>query len=87
MKYTNKQIRLAYKNGVLETLKNNMIEAEIAKRYSVGNQIAILRQKDSKPEEYEEFNSFTENCKDTVKAYLAGILGVEVTELNRLMLE
>ena len=47
-------------------------EQEIAKvinaRYSVDDQLAILRQRDSKPEEYEAFYAFAERVKAEVTA-------------------
>lgn len=47
-------------------------EAEIASvinaRYSIDDQIAILRQKEQKPEEYAEFFAFAEQVKATVTA-------------------
>ena len=76
MLYTEKQIKLANKNGSLETIKNNMIEHEIAKKYSIGTQIAILRQSTSKPEEYTEFNAYAEECKASVKAKIAEVLNL-----------
>lgn len=82
MKYTDRQIKLAYKNGVLGTIKDAMIEAEIAKKYSMGAQIAILRQGETKPEEYEAFNAYAEECKSKVKEYLSSILGIPADELS-----
>lgn len=81
MMYTDKQIKLAYKNGLLEEVRNNMIEAEIAKKYSIGTQIAILRQSGTKPEEYLEFNLYAEQCKTAVKEKIANVLGIPVGEL------
>lgn len=47
-------------------------EAEIASviraKYSIDDQIAILRQKDQKPEEYEAFFRFAEDAKTAVTA-------------------
>ena len=37
-------------------------------RYSVDGEISILRQKDSKPEEFEAYNTFAEECKVRVSA-------------------
>ena len=39
----------------------------IHERYSIDDEIAILRQRDSKPEEFEEYNSFCEHCKFMAK--------------------
>lgn len=81
MMYTDKQIKLAYKNGLLEEVRNNMIEAEIAKKYSIGTQIAILRQSTLKEEEYLAFNLYAEQCKTVVKEKIANVLGIPVDEL------
>ena len=35
--------------------------------YSVDDELAILRQKDTKPEEFEEYNSFVEQVKQEEK--------------------
>ena len=44
------------------------IAAVINARYSINDQIAILRQKDTKPEEWEAFNQFAEEVKAKVNA-------------------
>lgn len=44
------------------------ISAVINAKYSIDQQIAILRQRDTKPEEYEAFYNFAEQVKSTVKA-------------------
>ena len=36
--------------------------------YSIDDEIAILRQKDTKPEEFQEYYNFVEQCKAEVKA-------------------
>lgn len=43
------------------------IAAVIDARYSIDDQIALLRQKDTKPEEWAEFNAFAEEVKAKVK--------------------
>lgn len=43
------------------------VDTEIRKRYSVSQEFAILRQKDEKPEEYAEYFSYCEACKELVK--------------------
>ena len=42
---------------------DDRVEMRIAERYSIGKQIAILRQKDEKPEEDAEFYAFAEQIK------------------------
>ena len=39
------------------------IAAVIGARYSIDDQIAILRQRDTKPEDFAEFNAFAEEVK------------------------
>ena len=43
------------------------VNTEIRKRYSVSQELAILRQQDEKPEEYAEYYAFCEECKAFVK--------------------
>lgn len=41
----------------------NITEMNIRKKYSLSQELAILRQRDSKPEEYAEYNVYCEQCK------------------------
>lgn len=43
------------------------VEVEIAKKYTIGQELAIQRQKDKKPEEYAEYYAYCEQCKAYVK--------------------
>ena len=43
------------------------VNNEIRKKYSMSNELAILRQRDTKPEEYEEYFTYCEDCKALVK--------------------
>ena len=43
------------------------VDAEIRKRYSESQEFAILRQKEEKPEEYNEYYAYCEQCKKFVK--------------------
>lgn len=51
--------------------REQMIAKVIGAKYSVDDQIAILRQKDAKPEEWEAFNAFAEEVKAKVTAEYA----------------
>lgn len=42
----------------------------IRERYSVSAELAVLRQRDSKPEEFDAYNAFAEECKAQAKAAL-----------------
>lgn len=46
------------------------IEKKIRARYSVNQELALLRQRDTKPDEFAEYNAFVENCKALVKEEL-----------------
>lgn len=46
------------------------VERKIRRYYSVSDELAILRQRESKPEEYAEYNAVCERCKAEAKAEL-----------------
>lgn len=43
---------------------------KIRERYSVDDELAILRQRDTKPDEFEAYNEYAEQCKKEVKDIL-----------------
>ena len=43
------------------------VSSLIRKRYSVNDELAILRQRDSKPDEFAEYNTYCEQCKAKAK--------------------
>ena len=47
-----------------------LVENKIRKKYSVSAELAILRQRNSKPEEFAEYNEFCELCKAEAKTEL-----------------
>lgn len=44
----------------------------IREKYSINDELAILRQRDTKPEEYDVYNTFCENCKSRAKEIVGG---------------
>ena len=46
---------------------DELINEKIRKRYSESQEFAILRQKDEKPEEYQTYYGYCEECKREVK--------------------
>lgn len=46
--------------------REEMIANVISAKYSIDDQIAILRQKDTKPEEFAAFNAYAEEVKAKV---------------------
>ena len=60
------------KTSELSRIKNTieypqLVENKIRKKYSVSAELAILRQRNSKPEEFAEYNAFCELCKSEAK--------------------
>ena len=47
----------------------NMIVNEIRKKYSLNDELAIIRQKDSKIIEYQEYFDYVEQCKTKAKQF------------------
>ena len=41
--------------------------ALVRQRYTVNQELAILRQRDTKPEEFDEYNAYVEQCKATAR--------------------
>ncbi|MBQ9784390.1 MAG: hypothetical protein IJW29_02710 [Clostridia bacterium] len=64
------EIELAKKNGTLERIRSKLVEDLIGRHYTIGQQIAVLRQKEEKPAEYAAFCAYAEACKARVRAYL-----------------
>ena len=60
--------KLVLKNIPKEKLYANLVSRLIRERYSVDDEMAILRQKETKPEEWETYNTFCEECKAKAKA-------------------
>jgi hypothetical protein len=51
-----------------ETLYKSTINNRIRERYSLDDELSILRQRDTKPEEFAAYNAYVEQCKAEVKA-------------------
>ena len=67
---TQREIDLAIKNGVAEKVYPKLVQELINEKYSVYNELAILRQRDTKPEEFNEYNAYCEQCKAQAKEML-----------------
>lgn len=64
---------LVYQDGelVVKTIVQDyetLVEKYIREKYTVSNELAILRQKDDKPEEFKEYHDYAESCKARAKA-------------------
>ena len=57
----------ARKQVIADEEYENKIVALIRKKYNVNQELAILRQRDTKPLEYQEYYDYVEQCKEKVK--------------------
>lgn len=65
-------LKLAQKNreshpASWEALYEYTIIRKIRRRYTVNQELAILRQRDTKPAEFEAYNAYVEQCKVEVR--------------------
>ncbi len=70
---TNEQI-LACKNGMYDACYAQAVNQKIRCKYSLSQELAILRQRDEKPQEFEEYNTYAQTVKAEVKAEFARVL-------------
>ena len=62
--------KLAKLNNISEQRYKQRIIELIRQRYTLDDELSIMRQRDTKPEEFNEYNAFVEECKATAKAEL-----------------
>lgn len=68
--YTKLQIEIAKKTNKLNDLYAQRVSELIRTKYSVDAELSIHRQRDTKPEEFTEYNEFAESCKSQAKKEL-----------------
>lgn len=51
----------------------DLVESLIRRKYSLSAELAILRQRDSKPQEFAEYNAYAEQCKAEARILLGGV--------------
>ena len=56
----------AYDNSSYDDLVVKLIR----ERYTLNQELAILRQRDEKPSEFETYNLYAENCKEQAKQFI-----------------
>ena len=64
--------KLAEMNGTLEKEYGATVNRLVRERYNLPEELAILRQRDEKPEEFAAYNAFVEECKAKAKAEIYG---------------
>lgn len=78
-----KFLRLAKKNKEVnpqswERLYEHTVVNKVRVKYTLNQELAILRQRDSKPDEFAEYSNFVEQCKAEAKSEL----GITNTDLD-----
>ena len=69
-------------SGTLKQYRASLIEREIAKRYTLGAEIALTNDKDIKPTEYAEYQAYRAECKDLVDKEMAELEAALETEVS-----
>ena len=64
--------KLAKLNGVTNEVYGQEVDRLIRKRYTLSQELAIMRQRDTKPEEWEAYNAYCEECKAEAKREVYG---------------
>lgn len=47
---------------------DDCVDYKVRQKYTLSQELAILRQRDTKPEEFYEYNTYVEKCKAEIKA-------------------
>lgn len=66
--YEDIQVYIPYTEEELQAAYENYVNTLIREKYTLSQELAILRQRDSKPEEYNAYNAYCEMCKMEAKA-------------------
>ena len=60
--------RLIEKNGIGEALYGERVNALLRERYSLSEELSILRRRDTAPDEFAAYNAYAEECKAHARA-------------------
>lgn len=70
--YEDIKVYVLYTEQELQKIKEKkysaLVEKYIREKYTLSDELAILRQRDSKPNEFAEYNAYAESCKAKAKA-------------------
>lgn len=59
---------------------NDRVNSLIRERYSLSEELSILRQRDTKPDEFAAYNAYAEQCKAYAKTLME--IGEELNEIS-----
>lgn len=65
MKNTEK--RLIEKNGITSAVYGECVNRLMRERYTLSEELSILRRRDSAPEEFSAYNAYAEDCKERAR--------------------
>ncbi len=71
---TEKQIERLKRNGLLKEAYAALVNEKIKRRYTLSDELALLRRREEKPNEFSAYNAYAEACKAEAKAELGGDL-------------
>ena len=74
---TQNDIALALKNETREETYAALVNGLIRRRYSLSAELAVLRQREEKKEEFSAFHTYAEACKEEARALLAEMEGTQ----------
>ena len=69
---TNTTLLLAQKNGVTEALYADRVNSLLRARYSLSEELSLLRRRDECPEAFASYSAYAEECKRIARAELGG---------------
>jgi DNA primase large subunit len=76
--YEDIQVYVPYTEEELAKIKQEKYENKVVElirqKYSLNQELAILRQRDTKTSEFEEYNAYAEECKNVAKSEEGGAL-------------
>ena len=64
---TNIEKKIAEKNGTLSKVYGDVVNKKIRMQYTLSEELALLRQRDEKPDEFAKYNEYVEKCKAEAK--------------------
>ena len=68
---------LAAKNGTADRVKGGLVTSLIRRRYTLSEELSLLRQREERPEEFAAYNAYAETCKAEARELLT-LWGVTV---------
>lgn len=71
--YTKDQLELAKMNGTYFRIYGDMVNELVREKYNISEELALIRQKDEKPDEYNEYYLYVEKCKTRVKEMIENL--------------